>query len=64
MAQIKNYLPTKEQVQVVQNTVDEINSKVEGVSLNNVGVAVLDFVNDGINIISGGLESLSRRITT
>ena len=28
MTQIKNYLPTKEQVQAVQSTVDEINSKI------------------------------------
>jgi hypothetical protein len=64
MAQIKIYPSTQAQVQAVQNTVDEINSKVNGVSLNNVGIAVTDFLNDEITIISGGLESIKRIITT
>lgn len=64
MAQIKIYPSTQAQVQAVQNTVDEINSKVNGVSLNNVGIAATDFLNDEITIISGGLESIERIITT
>ena len=64
MAQTKIYPSTQAQVQAVQNTVDEINSKVNGVSLNNVGIAVTDFLNDEITIISGGLESIERIITT
>lgn len=64
MAQTKIYPSTQAQVQTVQSTVDEINSKVNGVSLNNVGIAVTDFLNDEITIISGGLESIERIITT
>ena len=64
MAQTKIYPSTQAQVQAVQNTVDEINSRVQGVSLNNVGIAVTDFLNDEIIIISGGLESVERIITT
>ena len=64
MAQTKIYPSTQAQVQAVQNTVDEINSRVQGVSLNNVGIAVTDFLNDEIIIISGGLESIERIITT
>lgn len=60
----KTFLSTQAQVQAVQTTVDEINSKVNGVSLNNVGIAVTDFLNDEITIISGGLESIKRIITT
>lgn len=64
MAQTKIYPSTQAQVQAVQNTVDEINCRVQGVSLNNVGIAVTDFLNDEITIISGGLESIERIITT
>ena len=64
MAQTKIYPSTQAQVQAVQDTVNEINSKVNGVSLNNVGIAVTDFLNDKITIISGGLESVKRIITT
>lgn len=63
MAQIKNYLPTKEQVQGVQSTVDEINSKITPqFSLSQVIPLVLDFVNDPMVIISGGLDTASRTI--
>ena len=64
MAQTKIYPSTQAQVRAVQDTVDEINNKVNGVSLNNVGIAVTDFLNDEITIISGGLESIKRIITT
>lgn len=63
MTQIKNYLPTKEQVQAVQDTVDEINSKITPqFSLSQVIPLVLDFVNDPMVIISGGLDTASRTI--
>lgn len=48
----------------IDQQLQEINSKLEGVNLNNVGIGVMDFVNDDITIISGGLESVARRITT
>ena len=48
----------------IDRNLEEINGKLEGVNLNNVGIGVMDFVNDDITIISGGLESLGRKITT
>ena len=48
----------------IDQNLEEINSKLEGISLDNIVVGVLDFINDDITIISGGLESVARRITT
>lgn len=48
----------------IDQNLEEINNKLEGISLNNIVVGVLDFINDDITIISGGLESVARRITT
>lgn len=62
MAQVKIYPSTQAQVQAVQNTVDEINAKITPVDLSNVTPLVLDFVNDPIVIISGGLDTYSRTI--
>lgn len=64
MAQVKIYPSTQAQVQAVQNTVDEINAKIEPLGLASVDVGVLDFVYDDITIVYGGLETTKRRITT
>lgn len=63
MAQVKIYPATQAQVQAVQNTVDEINAKITPVDLSNVTPLVLDFVNDDVTIISGGLDTYSRTIS-
>ena len=63
MAQTKIYPSTQAQVQVVQTTVDEINSKITPqFSLSQVIPLVLDFANDPMTIISGGLDTASRTI--
>ena len=62
MAQIKIYPATQAQAQDIQDTVDEINAKITPVDLSNVTPLVLDFVNDDVTIISGGLDTYSRTI--
>lgn len=64
MAQVKIYPSTQAQVQAVQDTVDEINAKIEPPGLASVDIGVLDFVHDDITIVYGGLDTLKRRITT
>ena len=63
MAQTKIYPATQAQAQDIQDTVDEINAKITPVDLSNVTPLVLDFVNDDITIISGGLNSIERTIS-
>ena len=53
---------TREGIAQVQETVDEINAKITPVDLSNITPLVLDFVNDPIVIISGGLDTYSRTI--
>ena len=63
MAQTKIYPSTQAQVQAVQSTVDEINVKITPqLDLSKVIPLVLDFVNDPMVIISGGLDTASRTI--
>ena len=63
MAQTKIYPSTQAQVQAVQDTVDEINAKITlQLDLSKVIPLVLDFVNDPMVIISGGLDTASRTI--
>ena len=63
MAQVKIYPSTQAQVQAVQNTVDEINAKITPqLDLSKVIPLVLDFANDPMVIISGGLDTASRTI--
>lgn len=64
MAQTKIYPATQAQAQNIQDTVDEINAKIEPLGLASVDVGVLDFVYDDITIVRGGLDTLKRRITT
>ena len=54
---------TREGIAQVQETVDEINNKLISPDLSNVEVYALDFVNDDVTIISGGLDGYKRRIT-
>ena len=54
---------TREGIAQVQETVDEINAKITPVDLSNVTPLVLDFINDDITIISGGLDTYSRTIS-
>lgn len=42
----------------------EIASDSSGITLDNVVIGVMDFINDDINITYGGLETYERRITT
>ena len=53
---------TREGIAQVQETVDEINAKITPVDLSNVTPLVLDFINDDVTIISGGLDTYSRTI--
>lgn len=64
MAITKIYPATQAQAQNIQDTVDEINAKIEPLGLASVDVGVLDFVYDDITIVRGGLDTLKRRITT
>lgn len=63
MAQTKIYPSTQAQVQAVQDTVDAIDNKLISPDLSNIGVYALDFVNDDVTIISGGLDEYAKRIT-
>lgn len=54
---------TREGIAQVQETVDEINNKLISPDLSNIGVYALDFINDDVTIISGGLDEYARRIT-
>lgn len=63
MAQTKLYPATKQQAENIQDTVDEINAKTEPIDLSSVDVKVLDFINDPVTIISGGLNTYERTIS-
>lgn len=63
MSQTKIYPATKQQAKNIQNTVDEINAKTVPVTLADIETYVLDFINDDIDIIQGGLNSYERVIS-
>lgn len=63
MAQTKIYPATKQQAENIQDTVDEINAKTVPIDLSSVDVKVLDFINDPVTIISGGLNTYERTIS-
>ena len=63
MAQTKIYPATQTQAENIQDTVDEINAKTVPIDLSSVGVKVLDFINDPVTIISGGLNTYERTIS-
>lgn len=64
MAQTKIYPATQTQANTIIDKVDDLDEKIQPVSLNQVGAGVVDFLHDDVNIISGGLDSVERRITT
>jgi hypothetical protein len=57
-------LAEKSQLDVQNQTLQQINAKIVPIDLSKVVVGVLDFVHDDITITSGGLEQHQRRITT
>ena len=61
---MKTYLAEKAQLDAQNQTLQQINTKIEPIDLTSVETAILDFVNDPITITSGGLDSYNRRITT
>ena len=64
MATTKIYPATQTQAQTIIDKVDNLDEKIQPVGLNGVEIGVVDFVNDPITIITGGLDEYARRITT
>ena len=60
---MKKYLAEKSQLDAQNQTLTQINAKIAPKNLSNVNAAVMDFIRDNIVIISGGLDSVNRRIT-
>lgn len=59
----KYYPATQAQVNTIINKVNEFDEKVSPVDLSSVTPLVLDFVNDNVTIIHGGLDPYNRIIT-
>lgn len=57
-------LAEKQQLDAQNQTLQQINAKIEPINLESVVVGILDFENDDITITSGGYDELRRRITT
>ena len=57
-------LAEKQQLDAQNQTLQQINTKIEPINLESIVVGVLDFENDDITITSGGYDELRRRITT
>jgi hypothetical protein len=60
----KVYLATKAQADTIIDKVDDLDEKIQPVGLSNVVVNVVDFIHDSITIMSGGLNSAERIIST
>lgn len=60
----KTFLATQEQVDTIATQITSINGKITPIDLSSVYFGVMDFLYDELVIISGGLESIERRITT
>lgn len=60
----KVYLATKAQADTIIDKVDDLDEKIQPVGLSNVVVNVVDFIHDSITIMSGGLNSAERTIST
>ena len=61
----KSQLDAQNQTLSAQNqTLTQINAKIAPKNLASVTVGLLDFNLDDVNIESGGLDSINRRITT
>lgn len=64
MGKVRVFPSTQEQVAAVDAKLDEINAKITPqFTLSQVTPYILDFVNDPIMIISGGLNTYSRTIS-
>lgn len=63
MAQTKIYPATQTQAQTIINKIDAVDTKIEPIDLSSVDVKVLDFINDPVTIISGGLNTYERTIS-
>lgn len=63
MSQTKIYPATKQQAETIINKIDAVDSKTEPIDLSSVDVKVLDFINDPVTIISGGLNTYERTIS-
>lgn len=61
---MKTYLAEKAQLDAQNAVLEEINGKIEAVTLSDVNVSPVDFLHDQIEITSGGLDELNRIITT
>lgn len=57
-------LAEKQQLDAQNQTLQQINAKIEPINLESIVVGILDFENDDITITSGGYDELRRRITT
>lgn len=57
-------LAEKQQLDAQNQTLQQINAKIEPINLESIVVGILDFENDDITITSGGYDELHRTITT
>lgn len=57
-------LAEKQQLDTQNQTLQQINAKIEPINLESIVVGILDFENDDITITSGGYDELRRIITT
>lgn len=57
-------LAEKQQLDAQNQTLQQINAKIEPINLESIVVGILDFENDDITITSGGYDELRRIITT
>jgi hypothetical protein len=57
-------LAEKQQLDAQNQTLQQINAKIEPMNLESVVAGILDFENDDITITSGGYDELHRIITT
>ena len=64
MTQVKIYPVTQQQAQTIITKIDDLDEKIQPVGLSNVVVNVVDFIHDSITIMSGGLNSTERIIST
>ena len=59
----KAFVASSGQAQTIINKVDALDAKTEPIDLSLVDVKVLDFINDPVTIISGGLNAYERTIS-
>ena len=57
-------LAEKQQLDTQNQILQQINTKITPMNLENVVVGILDFENDDITITSGGYDEIHRLITT